>query len=68
MSHPRRFLQFSLRSLLLVTFVGIVVGQTYRIVVYKRRVRAVRSALMTKIETAIAKNPNRPPRCSVRRG
>ena len=37
MSHPRRFLQFSLRSLLLVTFVGIVVGQTYRIVVYDQR-------------------------------
>lgn len=65
MSIRRRFLQFSLRTMLLATFVAIVAGQTYRIVVYERRVRAERAALVTKVETTIAKNHDRPPRCGV---
>jgi hypothetical protein len=65
MSIHRHFLQFSLRTMLLATFVAIVAGQSYRIVVYERRVRAERDALLTKVDTTIAKNHDRPPRCGI---
>lgn len=60
-----RFLQFSLRSMLLATFVAIVIGQTYRLLVHDRRVRAERTALVTKVDTVIARNHDRPPRCGI---
>lgn len=61
----RRFLQFSLRSMLLATFVAIVIGQTYRLVVYDRRIRAERAALNAKVDTVLARNHHRPPRCGI---
>jgi hypothetical protein len=65
MSLRRTLLQFSLRSLLLCTFLAIVIGQSYRIVVHDRRVRAERAALVTKVEAVIARNHDRPPRCAI---
>lgn len=65
MSLRRTFLQFSLRFMFLCTFLAIVIGQSYRIVVHDRRVRVERAALVAKVESAIARNHDRPPRCGI---
>lgn len=65
MTLRQRFLQFSLRSVLLVMLITGISIQTYRYIQYERKLRAERLALEAKIDETIARNHNRAPLCGV---
>ena len=65
MKKRQRFLQFSLRTMLLAMFVGIVAGQTYRTVIHEREMRLLREQFETEIDKVLSRNHDRPPRCAI---
>lgn len=65
MTFRRRFLQFSLRTMLFATFLTIVAGQTYRVAVYDRQVREARERVEAKIDKVMERCESCPPRCGV---
>ena len=65
MTLRQRFLQFSLRSVLLAMLVTGVSIQTYRYVQYERKVRKERAEFIKKIDDTMAKNHDRPPLCGI---
>jgi hypothetical protein len=65
MTFRRRFLQFSFRTMLVATFLGIVAGQTYRVAVYDRQVREATEKVEAKIDKVFDRCEKIPPRCGI---